>query len=589
MLRTYEGKPYVSHLMLAHELAASYPTLKKFDTGATAWILASSALVLLMTPALAFFYGGMVRAKHTLAMLMQNFAAIAIVSVTWIVIGFTWAFSGDGKYLGDLHFVFLRHINDVVPTLGTAQLDPDDVFRRLPADVRDHHAGADHRLDRGPLEVRRVRRVRDHLVDRHLRARRALGVRRVRLAEPLGDRARRPLLRRGLRRRNGRPHQRRCRRSGDGIVLGKRKGWPKEQMRGHNIPFVLLGAGLLWFGWFGFNAGSELGADSVASAAWVNTNTATATALLGWLLAEKLRYGKSTALGAASGAVAGLVAITPCAGWVSPMGSIFIGFIAGFVCAFAISLKNKFGFDDSLDVVGVHFVGGWIGTLCVGFFSTTGTNSLGNNGIFYGGGGALRRLEPADAPVPRRRRGDDLLVRRHADHRLRDQPVHQEPGHRGGGARRSRHRDPRRIRLRLGWHRDVRSSRHRDRCTVHLVRFEGECRRMKQVTAVVKPFKLDDVKAALEVLGIQGLTVSEVQGFGRQKGHTEVYRGAEYTVDLVPKVRIDVLVNDGDADKVVDSIVEAARTGKIGDGKVWVTSVDTLVRVRTGERGADAV
>ena len=112
---------------------------------------------------------------------------------------------------------------------------------------------------------------------------------------------------------------------------------------------------------------------------------------------------------------------------------------------------------------------------------------------------------------------------------------------------------------------------------------------MKQVTAVVKPFKLDDVKAALEVLGIQGLTVAEVQGFGRQKGHTEVYRGAEYTVDLVPKVRIDVLVSDGDADKVVDSIVEAARTGKIGDGKVWVTSVDTLVRVRTGERGADAV
>ena len=171
------------------------------------------------------------------------------------------------------------------------------------------------------------------------------------------------------------------------ILLGKRKGYPKEQMRGHNIPFVLLGAGLLWFGWFGFNAGSELGADSIASAAWVNTNTATATAMLGWLLAEKIRYGKSTALGAASGAVTGLVAITPCAGWVSPMGSIFIGVIAGFICAFAISLKGKFGFDDSLDVVGVHFVGGWIGTLSVGFFSTTGTNPGGNNGILYGGGG----------------------------------------------------------------------------------------------------------------------------------------------------------------------------------------------------------
>ena len=146
------------------------------------------------------------------------------------------------------------------------------------------------------------------------------------------------------------------------FLLGKRKGWPKEQMRGHNIPFVLLGAGLLWFGWFGFNAGSALTASDLASYAWVNTNTATATAMLGWLVAEKIRYGKSTALGAASGAVAGLVAITPCAGWVSPFGSLFIGFIAGFVCAYAISLKNKIGLDDSLDVGGVHFVGGWIGT-----------------------------------------------------------------------------------------------------------------------------------------------------------------------------------------------------------------------------------
>jgi Amt family ammonium transporter len=149
----------------------------------------------------------------------------------------------------------------------------------------------------------------------------------------------------------------------------------------------MLGAGLLWFGWFGFNAGSALSASNLAGYAWVNTNTATATALIGWIVAEKLRYGKSTALGAASGAVAGLVAITPCAGFVSPVGSLFIGFIAGFACAFAVSLKGKFGFDDSLDVVGVHFVGGWIGTLSLGFFSTTGTNAAGNNGIFYGGGG----------------------------------------------------------------------------------------------------------------------------------------------------------------------------------------------------------
>ena len=177
-------------------------------------------------------------------------------------------------------------------------------------------------------------------------------------------------------------------------------------MRGHNIPFVLLGAGLLWFGWFGFNAGSELGADSVASAAWVNTNTATATALLGWILAEKLRYGKSTALGAASGAVAGLVAITPCAGWVSPIGSLFIGFIAGFVCAFAISLKNKFGLDDSLDVGGVHFVGGWIGTLVRRLLQHHRNQPPRQQRHLLRWQGPLRWVEPAVAPGDRRRGRD---------------------------------------------------------------------------------------------------------------------------------------------------------------------------------------
>jgi Amt family ammonium transporter len=377
----------VSHLLAASELAYKYVPLKKFDTGNTAWILASASLVLLMTPALAFFYGGMVRAKHTLAMLMQNFAAIAIVSVTWVLIGFTWAFSGDGKWLGDTHFIFLRHIGDVVPTLGTAQTIPTMVFVAFqltfaiitPALITGSTADrwkfgafvafvaawsiliyapvahwvfdAYGWLNRSAIEP-----------GAHFFAEDFAGGTVVHINAGAAGLAM-------------------------AFVLGKRRGWPKEQMRGHNIPFVLLGAGLLWFGWFGFNAGSELGADGVAGAAWMNTNTATATAMIGWLVAEKLRYGKSTALGAASGAVTGLVAITPCAGWVTPIGSLFIGFIAGFACAFAISLKNKLGYDDSLDVVGVHFVGGWIGTLSVGFFSSTSTNPLGNDGIFYGGGG----------------------------------------------------------------------------------------------------------------------------------------------------------------------------------------------------------
>jgi Amt family ammonium transporter len=341
-------------------------------------------LVLLMTPALAFFYGGMVRAKHVLAMLMQNFAAIAIVSVTWLLVGFTWAFGGDGKYLGDMHFAVMRHMNDVVPALDGFQTIPTIVFvafqltfaiitpALITGSTADRwkfgafcafvtiwsvvvYAPVAHWVFDGYGWLNRTN------IDGHTFAEDFAGGTVVHINAGAAGLAM-------------------------ALVLGKRKGWPKQNMRGHNIPFVMLGAGLLWFGWFGFNAGSALTATNLAGFAWVNTNTATATALLGWIIVEKIKYGKCTALGAASGAVTGLVAITPCAGWVSPMGSIFIGLIAGIICALAISLKNKFGFDDSLDVVGVHFVGGWVGTLCIGFFSTTGVNPAGNNGIFYGGG-----------------------------------------------------------------------------------------------------------------------------------------------------------------------------------------------------------
>jgi Amt family ammonium transporter len=170
------------------------------------------------------------------------------------------------------------------------------------------------------------------------------------------------------------------------IVLGKRRGWPKEPMRPHNVPHVLLGASLLWFGWFGFNAGSALTAGDLAGVAFTNTMIATCTAILGWLVVEQIRDGKPTTLGAASGAVAGLVAITPAAGYVSLLGGVIIGFVAGIVCALAVALKFRFGFDDSLDVVGVHLVGGIVGTLMVGLFGSTAVNSLSVDGLFYGGG-----------------------------------------------------------------------------------------------------------------------------------------------------------------------------------------------------------
>ena len=401
----------MSHLVLVHQLAvAGCPSPKSFgtyipfnlkgtdgstactgspqlDSGNTAWILASAALVLLMTPALAFFYGGMVRAKHVLAMLMQNFAAIGVVSVTWALIGFSWAFGGTGKYLGDTHFALMHGMNDVVPTLGSAQTIPTPVVfafqltfaiitpALITGSTADRWKFSSFVAFVTAWSILVYAPVAHWVFDGYGWLNRSL-------INPGGHFFAEDFA-------GGTVVHINAGAAGlaMALILGKRKGWPGTNMRGHNIPFVLLGAGLLWFGWFGFNAGSELGADSIAGFAWVNTNTATATAMLGWLLAEKIRYGKPTALGAASGAVTGLVAITPCAGWVSPIGSIFIGAIAGFVCAFAISIKNKFGFDDSLDVVGVHFVGGWIGTLSIGFFSTTKTNPLGNDGILYGGGG----------------------------------------------------------------------------------------------------------------------------------------------------------------------------------------------------------
>jgi ammonium transporter, Amt family len=363
-------------------LAAPFD-LSKIDTGSTAWVLASTALVLLMTPGLAFFYGGMVRSKNMLGMLMQNFVTIAIVSIVWVLVSFSLAFGKGNGFIGDLHFAGLQHMTEVIPGYvgAAAQTIPPVVFVIFqmmfavitPALITGSTADrwkfgafvgfvvAWSILVYGPVA---------HWVfspEGWLFQRGALDFAGGTVVHINAGAA-------GL---------------AMALVLGRRRGWPKEQMRPHNLPFTLLGAGLLWFGWFGFNAGSALGANNLAGFAFVNTNTATAAACLGWILVEKIKYGKATTLGAASGAVAGLVAITPAAGFVSPLGSIAVGLFAGVVCPLAVSLKSKFGFDDSLDVVGVHLVGGIIGSLCVGLFATIDTNSAGRDGLFYGGGAGL--------------------------------------------------------------------------------------------------------------------------------------------------------------------------------------------------------
>ena len=360
------------------------------NAGDTAWVLVSAALVMLMTPGLAFFYGGMVRAKSVLNMLMMSFIALAVVSVLWVLYGYSLAFGNDvgGGLLGGGNFLGGANLLGETALVGTLPMTVFMVFQMMFAIITaalisgaiadrtkfwawtlfiavwvtivyfpvahwvfnfDGTTGADfvggwiaNKL--GALDFAGGTAV-------HINA----GAAGLALA----------------------------------LVLGKRKGWPRESMRPHNLPFVLLGAGLLWFGWYGFNAGSAVAAGELAGVAFLTTTVATGAAVLGWLVVEQFRDGKPTTLGAASGAIAGLVAITPAAGFVNPIGALIIGLVAGVLCALAVSLKYKLGYDDSLDVVGVHLVGGLVGTLMIGLLATDSVNAAGQNGLFYGGGAGL--------------------------------------------------------------------------------------------------------------------------------------------------------------------------------------------------------
>jgi Amt family ammonium transporter len=366
------------------------------DTGDTAWMLASSALVLLMTPGLAFFYGGMVRSKSVLNMIMMSVSAMGIVGVLWVLYGYSEAFANDVGHglLGNpfehigLHGLFGGTYVESggaqvsIPLVATVPATVFVAFQAMFAIITValiSGAVAD-RMRFGPwlafaalwativyfpvahwvFAFDGVSAEKGGWIANQLKAIDFAGGTAVHINAGAAALAL-------------------------ALVLGKRRGWPREAMRPHNLPFVMLGAGLLWFGWFGFNAGSAVAANGVAGVAFINTTVATCSAMLGWLLVERIRDGRPTSLGGASGVVAGLVAITPSCSSVSPLGAIVVGALAGGICALAVSLKFRFGFDDSLDVVAVHLVGGLVGTLAVGFLATSAAPA-GVNGLFYGGG-----------------------------------------------------------------------------------------------------------------------------------------------------------------------------------------------------------
>ncbi|MEU6344973.1 ammonium transporter [Streptomyces sp. NPDC046977] len=353
-------------------LAADTP---KLDSGSTAFMLLSAALVLVMTPGLAFFYGGMVRVKSVLNMLMMSFIAIGIVTVLWTLYGFTLAFDSGNAFVGGLDWAGMRNIG--ISQLWDGYTIPVYVF----AVFQLMFAIITPALISGAL-ADRVKFVAWSLFV-------ALWVTIVYF--PVAHMVWASdgfLFTHGvIDFAGGTAVHINAGAAALGVILviRKRVGFKKDPFRPHNLPLVMLGAGLLWFGWFGFNAGSWLASDGVAAVAFTNTQVATAAAMLGWLAYERIKHGSFTTLGAASGAVSGLVAITPACGSVSPLGAIAVGVIAGVACAAAVGLKYKFGFDDSLDVIGVHMVGGIIGSLLIGFLATGGVGQTAK-GVFYGGG-----------------------------------------------------------------------------------------------------------------------------------------------------------------------------------------------------------
>ena len=356
--------------------AAAAAPPPKVDSGDTAWVLMSSALVMLMTPGLALFYGGMVRKKNVLGTIMQSFIIVALVSVQWALWGYSLSFGPDvHHFIGDLSWFGLNNVGQT-PNADYAATIPHQVFMVFqmmfavitPALITGAVAERFKFKTFLVFTLLWCTLVYDPIAHwvwgmggwiHNMGALDFAGGTVVHISSGVAALA-------------------------AALIVGKRKGYLRVPMPPHNLTMTLLGAALLWFGWFGFNAGSAVASNGLAGTAFVVTHLATAAAALAWMFAEWIHRKKPTVLGAASGAVAGLVAITPASGFVTPLGAMVIGVVGGLLCYTAVSLKPKLGYDDSLDVVGVHGVGGTWGALATGLFATVAVNSAGGNGLFYG-------------------------------------------------------------------------------------------------------------------------------------------------------------------------------------------------------------
>src|SRR5712692_9717560 len=373
--------------------APATPAPPKIDSGDTAWVLVSTALVLLMTaPGLALFYGGMVRQKNALGTLMQSFIILALISIQWVLWGYSLAFGPDkGGIIGGLEWIGLRGVG-AEPFEAYAKTIPHQVFMLFqmmfalitPALITGAFAERKKFSAFILFTLLWATLVYDPLAHwvwgdggwlKKLGTLDFAGGTVVHISSGVSALV--------------------C-----AVMIGKRRGYGHQPMQPHNLPMTVMGASLLWVGWFGFNAGSALEASGIAVNAFVTTNTAAAAAALAWMGAEWLSRGKPTVLGMASGAVAGLVAVTPACGFVRPIAAIAIGGVAGVLCYAACNLKTRLGYDDSLDVVGVHGVGGTWGAIATGLFASVAVNAAGADGLFAGNPAQLwKQLAAIGAPI----------------------------------------------------------------------------------------------------------------------------------------------------------------------------------------------
>ena len=567
----------------------------------TTFMFLATVMVLLMTPALSLFYGGMVRAKNVLSTTMHSYAAIVVVVIQWILLGYSLSFGGDNSIIGDFSFAFLKNVGfapvDYAPTI------PHQLFMMFqlafaiitPAII----SGSVAERMKFPAYLAFVLLWSTLVYDpiahwvwgnggwiREMGALDFAGGTVIHVSAGISALV-------------------------AAIFIGKRTN--KDSVRPHNIPMTMIGAGLLLFGWFGFNAGSALSMNGIAMNAFITTTVSGAAAGFSWLMCEWVLHKRPTALGLVSGIIAGLGSITQSAGYVSPFSALLIGFVGGILCFFAVTeLKKRIGYDDALDAFGCHGVGGIWGGISAGIFATSSINPDITGGLVDGNAALLiaeiisilavtaysaivsfviLKLISLVMPV----RASEEEEEDGLDYSLHGETAYGSVSAAGlaVGAHDAVAIRPPAISPKKQFGAEVVAMDEAVLVENHTTAMPSnkahKTKKMTKVEILINESKFDHLKKALNGIGITGMTVVNVFGYGVQKGHTTYYRGVETDADLLPKVRVEVVISNVPLQQVIETARKALYTGNIGDGKIFVYDVENVIRVSTGEEGAQAL